>query len=195
MKIKELIIKNRSCRRFVQEIPIPKHDLIEMVDVARKTPSAMNKQPIKYAVIHQPTLNESIFACTRWAGYLKEHGAPIDGERPSAYIVLLRDLTLSKQPLHDEGVIAQTILLQAVDKGYGGCIIGSVERDEIKEILELDGSLEVALVIALGVAKETHILEEAVNHDIHYYRDENGVHHVPKRILDDVLICMKSDEK
>jgi hypothetical protein len=75
-------------------------------------------------------------------------------------------------------------LLAATERRLGGCIIFSCDKAALHRELELVDDLEVVLVIALGVPKEKVILEETVDGDVRYYRDENRVHHVPKRALD-----------
>lgn len=194
MEINELIKKNRSYRRFDQNVTIPKSDLIEMVDLARLTPSATNVQPTKFVICNESSLNAKLFACTRWAGFIKDWGGPKEGERPTAYIALIRDLNVCAARLHDEGIIAQTIMLEAVNKGYGGCIIGSVDKDKVKELFHLSEQCEVALILALGKPIEVVVLEDIVGDDTHYYRDEQEVHHVPKRTLEEVLLSVVSAE-
>lgn len=194
MELNELIQKNRSYRRFDQSVMIPKTELIEMVDMARYTPSGMNVQPIKFAICNEPRLNGDIFACTRWAGFIKDWGGPKEGERPTAYIVLIRDLNVSTPRLHDEGIVAQTIMLEAVNKGYGGCIIGSVVKQAVSKLLNLSEHHEIALVLALGKPIEHVVVEDIQDDDTHYYRDHLEVHHVPKRTLDEVLLCVMSHE-
>ncbi|GAI50613.1 unnamed protein product, partial [marine sediment metagenome] len=46
--IRELITKNRSYRRFPQEVPVERETLRELVDLGRLSASAANKQPLKY---------------------------------------------------------------------------------------------------------------------------------------------------
>ena len=125
--LKDLITRNRSYRRFHQDIPINIETLRELVDLARLTPSAGNRQPLKYVLSCSPSSNDLIFQHLTWAVYLKSWPGPAEGERPSAYVILLGDKTLAPSFDYDAGIVAQSILLGAVEKGLGGCIIGFVE--------------------------------------------------------------------
>ena len=187
--IKDLVLKNRSYRRFHQEAAIDELTLRELVELARLSPSAGNKQPLKYILSCDPQKNARIFPHLRWAAYLKDWGGPVEGEQPSAYIVILYDKNLSQQVDCDHGIAAQSILLGAVEKGLGGCIIASIQRTELRQALQIPADDEILLVIALGRPKETVILETVgPEGDIKYWRNADGTHHVPKRSLDDIII-------
>lgn len=187
---RQLVLKNRSYRRFYQDVRIAPDVLNELVDLARVTASARNLQPLKYYLTNCPGQNALVFPNLRWAGYLKEGGIDIpDGERPSAYILILCDKAISLSAGCDHGIAAQTILLGAVEKGLGGCIIGSIDVNRLKEALRIPDGLDILFVIALGKPKEKVVLEDLrAKGDIKYWRDETGVHHVPKRPLKDVII-------
>jgi nitroreductase len=87
------------------------------------------------------------------------------------------------------GIAAQTILLGAAEKGLGGCMIGAFRREELARALALDTRYRPLLVIALGKPAETVVVEDVgASGDIKYWRDESGVHHVPKRSLESLLI-------
>jgi hypothetical protein len=130
-----------------------------------------------------------VFPLLGWAGYLKDWPGPAEGERPSAYIIVLGDKEIRRSFGCDHGIAAQSILLGATEKGLGGCIIGSVQKEGLREALEIPSRYEILLVIALGKPKETVVLEEIdPGGDIKYYRDEHGVHHVPKRSLDELIL-------
>lgn len=185
--VKDLIIKNRSYRRFEEDYGISRETLVEMADYARRTASASNKQPLRYYVCNERELNEKINSCLGWAGYLSDWDGPVKGERPSAYIVLLSENEQSCA--YDEGIAAQSILLMAAEMGLGGCMLLNVKREDLKKYLNLPEGYFVKMVIALGKPKEQVVIEEITKDgDIKYYRDENGVHHVPKIRLSDVLI-------
>ncbi len=187
--LRDLVIKNRSYRRFDQTKPVSKDNLLDFVDLARNSASGRNLQTLKYFLSTDSSLNSKIYPTLSWAGYLKDWVGPQEGERPSAYIIMVEDALVGKNLVHDQGIAAQTILLAAVEKGFGGCIIYTVKRNELSEVLDLPAHLEVVLVLALGVPVEKVVIEPAsVNGDIKYWRDENQVHHVPKRNLKDIVI-------
>lgn len=186
--LKDLILKNRSYRRFYQSERIEKQQLIDWIDLARCSASARNAQTLKYIVSTDESLNAEIFELLAWAGYLSYWPGPEEGERPSAYIVMLHDTLISGNYLCDDGIAAQSILLGAVESGFGGCIIHSVNRNKLRELLNLSEQFEIIQVLALGKPKETVVLDEIKNGDFKYWRDENQVHHVPKRSLDEIIL-------
>lgn len=187
--MKELVYKNRSYRRFYENEPVSRDMLVELVDLGRMSPSGRNLQPLKYFISNDRELNARIYPTLAWAGYLKDWGGPIEGERPSAYIVILEDTSLGQGMPHDQGIVSQSILLGAVENGLGGCIIASVKKAELAEILNLPEHLKVALVLALGKPKEEVVIDDiAQDGDIKYWRDSEQHHHVPKRTLKEVLI-------
>ncbi len=189
MDLKELIKKNRSCRRFVQKEKISMQTLRELVDLARLSASSANLQPLKYVLSSDPEMNAQIFPHLAWAGYLTDWQGPREGERPAAYIIVLADKKI-KFPINcDHGIAAQSITLGATEKGYAACIISAVKRPELKEVLQLEEHLEILLVIALGRPAESIVLEEVgPDGDIRYWRDASGVHHVPKRPLNEIVV-------
>jgi nitroreductase len=187
--IKELIMKNRSYRRFDQSARVELETLRELVDLARLSPSAANAQPLKFLLSCEAERNALIFKRLAWAGYLRDWPGPAEGERPAAYIVILGDTRLKPEFGVDPGIVAQSMLLGAVERGLGGCILGSVKRAELVQDLGLAGHLQILYVVALGVPAEQVRLEAmGPEGDIRYWRDEQGVHHVPKRALDDLIV-------
>jgi nitroreductase len=188
--IRELILKNRCYRRFYQDAAIGLDTLRELVDLARFTASAANMQPLKYILSGDPQKNALIFQHLAWAAYLNDWPGPVEGERPSAYIVILKDNDIkSPLPDHDCGIVCQSILLGATEKGFGGCMIYNVQRDKLQEALKIPARYEISIVLALGKPKETVKIEPVgPDGDIKYWRDSDAVHHVPKRALADIII-------
>lgn len=185
----ELIRKNRSYRRFDQSAAISMSTLRGLVDLARLCPSSRNAQPLKYLLVCDPAANARVFEHLAWAGYLTDWPGPAEGERPSAYVILLLDHEVSATPSCDHGIAAQSILLGAVEQGLGGCIIASVQRAKLAEALGIPERYEILLVLALGKPVEAVTIEPlAPGGDIRYWRDAQGGHHVPKRLLDDVIL-------
>jgi nitroreductase len=189
MMIEELVLKNRSCRRFRQYETIETETLRELINLARLSPSAANLQPLRYIISCDPAKNELIFPQLGWAGYLHDWDGPVPGERPAAYIIILGDNNVSKNINCDHGIAAQAILLGAVEMGLAGCIIASVKREVIHQMLNIPASYQILLTLALGKPEEKIVLEEVGDDGkIEYWRDAEGIHHVPKRSLDDIIL-------
>lgn len=186
---RDLVMANRSYRRFVEQYAITREDLVRLVDLARCTASGANLQPLKYLLSFASERNELIFPSLAWAGYLTDWGGPAPGERPSAYIVILGDKEIRSGNYCDHGIAAQTILLGAAEAGLGGCMIGAINRERLRADLKIPDRFDILLVIALGKPSETVVLED-VGRDgsIKYYRDDKDVHHVPKRTLDEIIV-------
>ena len=188
MMISDLVLKNRSYRRFFEDVSIDRETLVELVNLARLSPSGGNRQCLKF-YLSAGEKNGEIFECLSWAGHLSDWVGPVSGERPSAYIVVMDDLSIGKSNDADVGIACQSMLLGAVEKGFGGCMFGAVNRKKLALNLELPDNLEINLVVALGKPKEEVVLDEmGEDGDFKYWRDDKQVHHVPKRSLDELII-------
>ena len=185
----EIVGKCRSYRRFHESEPVKIELLKELIALARITPSATNGQPLKYVLYNYPEMNSKIFIYLAWAGSLPDWPGPEKGERPAAYIVVLGDTAIGRDWSVDPGIVMQTMLLGAVEKGFGGCMFGSVRREDLSELLGLPEQYEILYVVALGKPKEVVVLEDIGDDgDTRYYRDEDRVHHVPKRTLEELIV-------
>ncbi|MBN1252061.1 MAG: nitroreductase family protein [Bacteroidales bacterium] len=190
--LKDLIKLNRSYRKFY-EAEININTLKELIELAKLSPSPRNLQALKFIISNNKKTNNNIFEQLAWAGYITDWNGPEKGERPSAYIIILGDKNLSDNFERDfiytaSGIVSQSILLGAIEKELGGCIIAAIKKNKIKEILNISDDLEILLVIALGKPKEEIIIERVKNNDIKYWRDENEAHHVPKREIEELII-------
>jgi len=188
--IADLIKANRTCRRFDEQHRITPATLLELVDLARLSASAANLQPLKYILSCAPATNARIFECLKWAYYLKNWSGPEPGERPAAYLVMLNDTRISKTLDCDHGIASQSILLGAREKGLAGCMLAAVNRPKLSTVLNIPESLEIKLVLAIGKPKETIVIDNLnADGDIRYWRDDDLVHHVPKRRLEDIVVA------
>ncbi|AIF49973.1 nitroreductase family protein [Pelosinus sp. UFO1] len=186
----DLVVSNRSYRRFYEEHSISEGRLLELVNYGRLSASGANKQPLKYIISSDKEKNQIIFPHLLWAGYLKDWSGPKEGERPSGYIIILQDKKIGTSGV-DHGIAAQSILLGARSMDLGGCMIQSIKRDELQTALHIPDQYEILLVLALGKPKEVVIIEEIEEgEDIKYWRDERQEHHVPKRKMKDVVLTL-----
>lgn len=186
--LRDLVERNRSYRRFDNSYKITESELKEIIDYARICPSGRNAQPLKYRIAFNKSECSKVFPLLSWAGYLEDWLGPSINERPSAYIVVVKDLRVSKVHYCDDGIAIQTLLLAAVEKGLGGCIMGAFHKKKLAKAIDLSNQFEPLYVIALGKPSEKVLLDEVKNNDTRYYRDENDDHHVPKRSLSEILI-------
>ena len=189
MTLRELVLRNRSYRRFHQEVSIELETLRGLVDLARLSASGGNHQPLKYLLSCDPERNVTIFSQLGWATYLKDWPGPAEGERPSAYIIILGDRKVRESFGPDHGIAAQSILLGATERGLGGCIIATIRKEKLRQALNISECYEILLVLALGVPKEI-VMIEAIrpDEDVKYWRDDQSTHHVPKRSLDEIIL-------
>jgi nitroreductase len=186
---RDQVQKTRSYRRFHQEATIEESTLRELVDLARLSASGANRQPLKFALVCDPETNAAVYAHLSWAAYLEDWPGPSEGERPSGYIVILGDTEISQSFGVDWGIAAQSIMLGATEKGLGGCMIASINKQGLREVLQLPERYKILLVLALGKPKEEVVIDPVgPDGSIKYWRDEAGVHHVPKRSLQDLIV-------
>ncbi len=188
MSLKDLVTKTRSYRRFNEEHQIEYKTLESLVALARLSASGANRQPLKYLIFNTRDNCQKVFSALSWAGYLTEWPGPEKGERPSAYIIILGDKSISESFGIDHGIAAQSIMLGASEAGLGGCMISSVKNDILIEEFGIPETFEILLVLALGKPVEKVVIEEVKENDVKYWRDSSGTHHVPKRSLNELIV-------
>lgn len=187
---KDLVLANRSYRGFDESRTITKEELLDLVGLARCTPSGANNQPLKYRLVYQHDEVETVVANTKWAAMLPQLTIPHDGKHPTAFIVVCVDTAICAAPANcqaDVGIASQTMLLGAAEKGLGGCMIANFKKDAMAELLHLPEGIVPTLVIALGKPDEKIVIVDAEG-STKYYRDEADVHYVPKRKVEDLVI-------
>ena len=190
--IRELAEKNRSDRGYDETVRLTKEELLDFVDCARVCASSVNLQPLKYFLAWEKETVDKIQAETHWAKALPELSLPHPGKCPTAFIVICDDKRIAPNPDRfraDEGIVAQTMLLRAVEMGYGGCMIGNFRPERLSAVLDLPEYIFPMLIVAFGKPDETVVLTEAQpGDDVHYYRDEDDVHYVPKRTVGELVL-------
>jgi nitroreductase len=184
----DLIKANRSYRRFDGSHPVSRAEVLDLLEACRFVASSTNKQPFKYYISCEAETNASIFSLLKFAALLKDWNGPEENERPTAYVVICADTDVVKVPdRFDCGVIAQTLLLGCAERGLGGCMVGNFNREKLKDTLGLGTQFDPYIVIAIGKPSETVLLEN-YSDSTNYYRDSESRHHVPKRLLKQLLI-------
>jgi len=180
--VEHAIATRRTIRRFAQR-PIRLEDLRAIADAGRMAASAGNRQPCRFLAVSQPDVVQRMH---EHMGWLAGAGSPPPEAQPTAYVMILADPAVNRNYVSDCAAAAQNILLASHARGIGGCWIGSVGRDAVRDLLRVPASLEIYAVIALGYPGEDALAYDA-DADVTVARDAQGVIRVPKRKLDDVL--------
>lgn len=127
-----------------------------------------------------------MFSTLGWAAYIRPAGDPPQGKRPKAYIIIVNSSNAgASYTAYDVGAAMENMILVAWAEGIGSCPIANVDGDKLRKILNIPGDYEIPLVLALGYPDESPV-EETFDTSVKYWKDEDGVLHVPKRKLEKV---------
>lgn len=183
----KLIRKNRSYRGYDNSFVVRRDQLLRIVDVCSRIPSARNQQQLRFRLVTSEEAHK-VLPCFRLGGALPDMKLPREGKEPRAFVVVCSAMEEPDSYLYiDLGIAAQSMLLQAVEIGLGGICIGAFDRQQLKEALGL--TLQPVLLIAVGKPDEQiELVDIAPNQSRNYWRDENGVHYVPKIRTEKLLI-------
>lgn len=180
-----LLKHNRSYRGYDASFTVREDQLRRIIEVARLCPSARNQQVLRF----RPVLRDEaprVLRHIRLGGALPELRLPFPGTEPNAFVVICSTVEESKYVDMDLGIVAQSMLLQAVEIGLGGICIGAFDHAALREELGLE--YEPLLVLAIGRPKEDIELRDCHPGDnLNYYR-EGGKHYVPKITTDDLIL-------
>ncbi len=188
MDFLKLVEEARTCRRFVENEPLTVEDVDFLLECARLAPCGRNAQELRFITVNAGETLDRLFSLTRWAGALKDWNGPVPGERPTAFIAVLMPERGGDILCFDAGIACQTIQLAATSRGWGDCIIYSFDRSKTHDLLNVDKAYKIALLIGLGVALEKRVVAPMPpDGSFVYWRDENQVHHVPKRPLAELI--------
>ncbi|HDP99566.1 MAG TPA: nitroreductase [bacterium] len=186
MSVYDLIVKRRTIRSFEQK-PIAPDLLKKITNAGRLAPSGANLQPLEFLVITEQSLLGKVFATLKWAAYIAPAGDPPSDKRPTAYIIVLINTEIKKEKGEvDAAAAIENMILTALEEDVGTCWLGSINRQEIRGLFSIPDNYRIDSVVAFGYPSEFPVVEVADN-SIKYWKDENGLLHVPKRRLEDIV--------
>ncbi len=186
----DIVAKARSVRSFDTSKRVDRETLVSFIDTLRLIPASCNYQALKYLLVTDTEECAFMRENTRWAALLPDYNGPDTDHSPTAYIVICHDTLVTENEtmyLKDVGIAAQTLNLLAREKGIGCCMIGSFGIPAVSERFGLPENIKPKLTLALGYPAEFPVCEDEEG-SVVYYRDENNVHHVPKRKTKDLII-------
>jgi len=193
MNVYEAATSRRSIRKF-KDVPLPYEALRKCVNAGRLAPSGLNRQPCEFLVVDDEQLLPEVFdSISSWAGQPKPKGTPLTGSEPKAYIVIL---TRGSQTgaggnngaiaYYDAAMAAENIMLVALEEGIGSCPLRAFRENELRQLLKVPDTCDIALVVAMGYPDERPVVE-TTSDTTQRWVDDQGVRHIPKRKLEDIL--------
>ncbi len=189
MDLYELCALTRTVRRFREALGIDPSVVLGILEAASLAPCAANLQELRYMTVLDERRRAELFPLLSWAGYLRDWPGPSAGERPPCYIVILAPTEENPFTRTDAGIAAGYVVLSARAAGLGACILMGFDRGRMRELLDPPDGMSPLLVIALGEPAEEVRLETAGRGgSLEYWRDTEGVHHVPKLPVSDLII-------
>jgi len=140
-------ITQRSSMRAYKPNDVEEDKLKKVLEAARLSPSASNRQDWKFIVVKSKETKRKLARAA--------FGQSFIGEAP---VVIVACGTDSKavmgcgQPTHtvDVSIACAFMILQACELGLGTCWIGAFDQDETKKILNIPENVRVVAVIPLG---------------------------------------------
>lgn len=184
--LEKLLRKNRSYRGYDPSFEVREDQLRRIVAVNTLIPSARNSQALRFRLVTRREAHK-VLPHIRLGGALPHLHLPYPGTQSEAFIVVMSAIEPDHYIYIDLGISAQSMLLQATEIGLNGIMIGACDKERLQEELQLP--YRPLLVIALGRGNEQIRLVEIGAEESHsYYRDEAGVHYVPKVRLEDLII-------
>lgn len=195
-RLLDLLKANRSFRIFKEDRLVLPSTLRDLVVLTRYTASGRNAQPLKYRPVYDKQERDAIFPLLQWAGYFKDWDGPEPGQRPSAYLIQCLDTNYGDNCLCDDGLQLEAITLGATTMQLGCCIIKAFNAPKLAEVLKLPAHLKPRYVLAIGYPDQKVVIEKMEPDpddpeapvDFKYYRTADGVHHVPKRPVSELII-------
>ena len=188
MDMMEFLRTRRTYRRFEQR-PVAPELLTEAVEAARIASCGNNRQTLKYMIVQSPAMVAAVQPLVHWAASLPpEQGCPKPGEQPVAFIAVLQDERLPGGSDTDVGLAMGSMTAAAWANGVGSCLMGSIDRPALTQLLGLPEGVKLRYMVAFGYPSHQSHLVTAVDGNVKYYLDDARDYCVPKRPLEEVLL-------
>lgn len=186
----EQVVKNRRTRRKYINKKVPHEKLVKLVEYARFAPMGINLQALKYVIIDDEELVKKVFSFTAWSS-LQPQNAPTEQEQPTSYIAMIGDLNINPGGDFetDAGSAGAIITLGAENLGLFSCWNGSFDKEGVSKLLNLSEKHDLLYLFAVGYSEQKAAYIDAEN-QVTTYIDIDGVLTVPKRKVEDLLICI-----
>ena len=145
-------IRQRNSVRAYKEVDVEEEKLRKILEAARLSPSASNRQEWKFIIVKNKEIRKQLADAALGQSFI--------GEAPVVIVACATDteaIMLCGQPAYtvDVSIACAFMILQAVELGLGSCWIGAFEEDEVKKILKIPDSVRVVAMIPLGYPNQS----------------------------------------
>jgi len=154
MKTLDVIAKRRSYRGLFKETPVPREDLVRIMEAGLAAPSGCNAQTVSLIAVDDPAvLAEMRNAMVR----------PLGQNAPAFICVLCRRLVVWKGmtfAVQDYSAAIENMLLAAVELGYESCWLEGNLTDEdevgkkIAKVLHVPDEYDLVCILPVGIAQD-----------------------------------------
>ena len=165
MDIFEVIRTRKSVRKYKPE-PIPHEKLKMILEAAQLAPSAGNRQPWRFVVVHNADKKKEIAKVAKNQTFLAD---------AAVIIAAVGDPEISER-WHDKDVMiaVEHMVLAATSLGYGTCWIGAFDENEVKKLLKIPKKLKLVVLLPMGVPDETPLTRPRKEMREIFFEEEYG---------------------
>jgi len=158
----ELLKKRRSVRQFL-ESPIEDEKIHQLLCAGMVAPSGMNKKGYEFVVVKEKETLKKLSKVGRWMGFIADCGVAI--------VIIAKEYTFW---IEDCSLVAENILLEAVNQGLGGCwadvkdglVLDGTDRESlVRGILKIPVNRRVLCILAIGYSAEVLKLQSEDEYD------------------------------
>lgn len=182
----ELLVRNRSTRGYNKAYVVSRNELQQIVAVNTRIGSGCNRQVLRFRLVTQGDEVAKILENIKMGAALPELHLPFEGTEPEAFIIVCSTTEENKLVDIDLGMSLQTMMLKATEMGLSCLVIGAYNKQKIKELLALP--YEPVAILCVGKGIERFELVPIHENESHSYYRKNGIHYVPKVVLEDLIL-------
>jgi nitroreductase/predicted lactoylglutathione lyase len=137
----ELLLTRRSHRKY-EPVDVSQDTLDQLLELCRFAPTSVNSQSYYFRIIRDRQIIDNL------SGVRDRSSSPIRNA-PMA-VAICADPALSRRHIQDGCIAAYHFMLAAWCFGLGTCWIAAMDRDDVKEMLNIPPDHYVATVTPLG---------------------------------------------
>ena len=150
MDVFEAIVQRRSIRKYKNR-EVEEEKLQKILESARISPSAANRQEWKFLVVKNQEARDKLIEAVKGQKFVGE--APVTIVACSTESEKVMPCGQLAYPV-DLSIAVSFMILEAVELGLGTCWLGAFNEGKVKKILDIPEEIRVPAMFTLGYADE-----------------------------------------